>query len=80
MPASLWVQEATEKTGRNGNENHCNFKPKGRRGKNNNLSLIHISEVPQHHAVQDVGFADEIRHKGVVRFVVDILGLSLIHI
>ena len=39
MPALLWAQEVKEMNGRNGNENHCNFKPKGRRGKNNNSSI-----------------------------------------
>ena len=31
------------------------------------------SVVGQHHAVQNIGFADEIRHKGVLRLIIDIL-------
>ena len=45
--------------------------------------LIHAVEDPaeeldlvilEHHAVQDIGFADEVRHEGVLRLVVDVLG------
>ena len=63
MPASLWEQEVKE-TGRNGNENHCNFKPKGRRGKNNNSGIPQRGAGPagQARAADRRGFTGG-RHK-----------------
>ena len=38
-------------------------------------------EVLVHHAIHDVGVADEVRHKGILRLVVDILrGADLLHL
>ena len=47
MPASLWEQEVKETTGRNGNENHCNFKPKGRRGKTTTAVSLSVALARQ---------------------------------